>query len=329
MKNNVRMILLGFVCSLFAVGSWTMAQSTGSSIDAFLSSIIQWFGNFGYRLTNISVDTISPTQVVIKSPVIRDGSSQDVKKYVLWYGPYPFSQLLNGGSGISTADFKSKEFTYTSFSWSTFTMALGTADGLSATQTYYAVVVPIATNGELWELSGPDICFKLQGWLYAEWLACSSLGTWTTHNSAWANMALADISNTCNGNQITLTWTSVPGADKVKIYKVLNNWTPGTLIADKAMSARTHIYTLPNPVAPEVVRFVPTTANGTPSGTEKDYTLRLCNQATTPITPTTPVRPGVPTVPKVGPEQDIAYVLFATLFIYGVVRYARYRRAKH
>jgi len=28
-------------------------------------------------------------------------------------------------------------------------MALGTADGLSATQTYYAVVVPIATNGEL------------------------------------------------------------------------------------------------------------------------------------------------------------------------------------
>gem|GEM_PF-6590509 len=42
------------------------------------------------------MDSISSTQVVIKSPVIRDGSSQDVKKYVLWYGPYPFSQLLNG-----------------------------------------------------------------------------------------------------------------------------------------------------------------------------------------------------------------------------------------
>jgi hypothetical protein len=35
---------------------------------------------------------------------------------------------------------------------------------------------------------------------------------------------------------------------EVKIYKVLNNGTPGTLIADKAMSAGTHVYTLPNPV---------------------------------------------------------------------------------
>gem|GEM_PF-4467983 len=50
-------------------------------------------------------------------------------------------------------------------------------------------------------------------------------------------MALANISNTCNGNQITLTWTAVPGADRVKIYKVLNTGQPSTLIADKAMSA--------------------------------------------------------------------------------------------
>jgi len=329
MKTTMKIALLGLVSSLCVFGSLTSAQSTWSSIDAFLSSIIQWFGNFGYRLTNISVDSISSTQVVIKSPVIRDGSSQDVKKYVLWYGPYPFSQLLNGWSGISTADFKSKEFTYPSFSGSTFTMTLGVADGLSATQTYYAVVVPIANNGELWELSGPDICFKLQWWLYAEGLACSSLGTWTVHNAAGANMALANISNTCNGNQITLTWTAVPGADRVKIYKVLNTGQPSTLIADKAMSAWTHIYTLPNPTPPEVVRFVPTTSNGTPAWTEKDYTLRLCNQTTTPTTPTTPTRPGVPTVPKVWPEQDLAYVLFATLCIYGIVRYARYRRAKH
>lgn len=329
MKRDMKIILLGLFCSFFALGSLATAQSTGSSIDAFLSSIIQWFGNFGYRLTNISVDSISSTQVVIKSPVIRDGSSQDVKKYVLWYGPYPFSQLLNGWAGISTSDFKSKEFNYTSFTGATFTMSLGIADGISATQTYYAVVVPIATNGELWELSWPDICFKMQGWLYAEWLACSSLGSWTTHNAAGANMALANIANTCNGNQITLTWTAVPWADKVKIYKVLNTGQPGTLIADKAMSAGTHIYTLPNPVAPEVVRFVPTTSNGTPSWTEKDYTLRLCNQTTPTPTPSTPSRPWVPSVPVVGPEQDIAYVLFATLFIYGIVKYRRYRRAKH
>lgn len=148
--------------------------------------------------------------------------------------------------------------------------------------------------------------------------------------NAWANMALANISNTCNGNQITLTWSAVPWADKVAIYKVLNNNQQGTLIVNKEMSAGIHVYTLPNPVAPEVVRFVPMTSDGTPAWAERDYTLRLCNSTTptTPIVPATPSRPGVPIVPKVWPEQDIAYVLFATLFIYGIVRYARYRKAK-
>jgi hypothetical protein len=36
----------------------------------------------------------------------------------------------------------------------------------------------------------------------------------------------------------------------------------------------------------------------------------------------------VPSVPKVGPEQDIAYVVLATLFVYGVIRLRKYRKAK-
>jgi len=328
----MNIILLGLVCSLFVFGWLANAQTTWSSVYTYLNQIISWVPTFWYPLgVNISVQSVSSTWVIFSSPIIRDDSNQDVKKYVLWYGPYAFSQLLNGWSSISTSDFDLKEFNYPSFSWTTFTIPLNLTDWISATQTYYATVIPVASDGSLGEMSGPDVCFKLQGWLYAEWLACSSLGSGTTHSSAGANMALANISNTCNGNQITLTWTAVPWADKVKIYKVLNNNQPAQLIVDKSMSAGTHIYTLPNPVAPEVVRFVPTTANGTPSWTQKDYTLKLCNQTTTPTTPTTPTptTPGVPIVPKVWPEEDIAYVLLISLFIYGLVRYARYRKAKH
>jgi hypothetical protein len=318
---------------VFAFGSLAVAQTTGSSVYTYLTQILDWVPTFGYQLgSNISVQSISSTGIVFSSPIIRDDANQDVKKYILWYGPYAFSQLLNGGTNISTSDFDLKEFNYPSFNGTTFTIPLGIADGISPTQVYYATVIPVAANGSLWEMSGPDICFRLQWWLSAVWSDCTNLLAWWTHNSAGANMALANISNTCNGNQITLTWVPVQWADRVKIYKVVNNNQQGTLIADKAMSDGRHVYTLPNPTPPEVVRFVPTTANGTPSGTERDYTLRLCNQSTPTPTPpgtSTPPRPGVPTVPKVGPEQDIAYVLLTSLFIYGLLRYRRYAKAKN
>gem|GEM_PF-5364660 len=41
------------------------------------------------------------------------------------------------------------------------------------------------------------------------------------------------------------------------------------------MSIGTHSYTSPNLTPPQVVKFVPVTANGTQSGTEHNYTLKL------------------------------------------------------
>jgi hypothetical protein len=79
---------------------------------------------------------------------------------------------------------------------------------------------------------------------------------------------------------------------------------------------------------PEVVRFVPVDASGNPSWTQHDYTLRLCTSAHVVPWSSTPPRPWVPSVPKVGPEQDIAYVILATLFVYGVIRLRKYRKAK-
>lgn len=93
------------------------------------------------------------------------------------------------------------------------------------------------------------------------------------------------------------------------------------------MSDQQHTYTRSSTL--EVLRFIPVN-NGTSVGTEVDYTVRC--QATPPATTTPPQTqtppPGVTNVPKVGPAQDIAYVILATLFVYGLVRFRKYRKAK-
>lgn len=62
--------------------------------------------------------------MVIESPVIRDEDENDVLKYIVWYGPHPLSQLLDPSSGVSSSDFKSKEFSFPSHTSQTFTMTL-------------------------------------------------------------------------------------------------------------------------------------------------------------------------------------------------------------
>lgn len=86
-------------------------------------------------------------------------------------------------------------------------------------------------------------------------------------------MNLADVSHTRYGNNITLRWTDVAGAPKVEIYLLNGTTQVGTKLATKNMSDET--FTFPLTVqSPQIVRLKPVTANGTASGTEKDYTMK-------------------------------------------------------
>lgn len=320
-------ICLGLSLSvLLTLPTYVLAQTDamGSFVDQILWWI--WSNTFGYIGTNVIVKSVSPTQVVIESPVIRDEDENDVLKYVVWYGQYPLSHLIDPSSGVSSSDFNYKEFTFASHTGQTFTMTLTEADGIVPSQLYYASVSPINDDENSGQMSWPDICFRMstsQLWVGQE---CATLGSNQQHGSAPVNMSLANIWNTCTNNQITLTWNALQGADTVRIYRVVNGqqWT---LLAEKNMSDQQHTYTRSSTL--EVLRFVPIN-NGSPVGTEFDYTIRC--QVTPPATTTPPQTqtppPGVTTVPKVGPAQDIAYVLFATLFIYGVIRLRKYRKAK-
>ncbi len=324
-------LYMALCISMFSFGSIWITQA---NLDAWIttrSASILGDINFWYLDSNISVASINATSIIFESPVILDEDQDDVLNYILRYGPSPFSNIADGLANVSIADFADKEFDFVQHTSDTFEMMLTVQDGIDPTQLYYVVALPIDKNGEPGEMSWPDICFRLATNEYGVGLECSTLASNMLHSSAGANMQLSNISNTCNNNQITLTWTAVSGAPRVRIYRVVNG-QQSTLIAEKNMSDQQHSYPLPNPTPQEVVRFVPIDASGNPTGTQKDYTLKLC-QPTPPTTPPTtpppaPQPPSIPSVPKVWPEQNLMYIIGATFLLYIITRARKWKKNK-
>ena len=120
--------------------------------------------------------------------------------------------------------------------------------------------------------------------------------TASTHASA--NMALANVSHTRNGNTITLRWTAVDGATNVDIYLLNNATQAATKLATKSMTDESYSFPLTT-LPPQIVRFIPVDANGNQAGTQVDYTMNESLTSSAPTPPPAPVRPHVPKVPTV------------------------------
>lgn len=310
--------IIGTLSAVWLLWTVVFAQSSGIPSD-FFSTLLVW--NFGYLTQNISVKTINTTSITFESPVIRDENGADVKRYVLSYGPYPLSQLLAGWSQVSFNDFTQKTFTFTSFSGSTFSMTLDASDNLVANKIYYVTAMPIDSSNKQGEVSWPDICFRLQDQKNGLGNTCVSNSTHGT-----ANMVLANVSHTKNGNTITLRWTAVAGATKVDIFLLNNTTQVATKLVTKNMTDETYSFPLTT-AAPQIVRFIPVDANGDQAGTQVDYTM---NESLTPDAPTpppaAPAKPSIPKVPRVWPEQNMILVLIGTILVYGVIRFVRSKK---
>ncbi len=101
---------------------------------------------FGYNSSQtISVDSITTSKIVIKSPVIQDELGNKIKKYLVTISKYPLSQIEDDLDLLDESQEKTFEFTSVG---SRITMELSTAiDGLLASQIYYVTVVPKDDNG--------------------------------------------------------------------------------------------------------------------------------------------------------------------------------------
>lgn len=224
--------------SIFALGLLLFGITSAATGD-----LRDWMDNlndeipFGYAVSQkISVDQITATKIIIKSPVIEDELGTKIKKYTVMYSQYPLSEILEDTTLLDQS--KEKTFDFATVG-TTVTMEL-TADGdlITPTANYYISVIPKDQNGILGEISN-ELRFKLSTQTYGE-----GTPTEETHSAAGANMSLANITHTITQNKATLRWTSVAGSDKVDIF--LWNPTSGVFerLASVNMSAESYEFTL-------------------------------------------------------------------------------------
>lgn len=217
---------------------------------------------FGYDSSSqtISVDSITTSKIVIKSPVIQDELGNKIKKYTVMISKYPLSQILDDVDLLD--DSQEKTFEFTSLG-TQITMELSTSiDGLLASQIYYVSVIPKDDNGILGEISN-ELRFKLATQTSGDGSADES----ATHASAGANMTLANVRHTISSNKATLRWTAVDGSDTVDIFL----WNPTSEVFERLtsvkMSDETYTFTLTRN-GEHIVNFMPNN-----DGTEYRYTF--------------------------------------------------------
>ncbi len=305
MKKSISFVLWSFFAlSLF----WfSFSDSVLDYISSIWNNIL-----FGYTpsLDKISIENITTTSVTIKSPVLKDEFNDIINNYTLMYGPNTLDQIIANPTLIANS--KEKHFSNLSLAWqTTFTMTLNTADTINPNIVYYVMAVPKDTVGTLWAVSN-ELCFKLNGQLTWEGTACVDW-VWNMHD-AWADMSLANISHTINGNTINLKWIAVNGSDKVDIFLWNESANSFSKLATVNMSVEKYSFTTTRN-GEHIVKFVPN--NG---GREINYTFNVVGVSTaiTPVTTTSTVTPVV-----VWPKENVIAILIWTIVLYLVYRVVR------
>lgn len=284
---------------------------------SFSDSILDYLDNiwdnilFGYNPNSdkISVDSITSTSIVIKSSVLRDEFNDIISDYTLIYGPHTLSEIIDNPVLIS--DTKEKSFTNLNLAWQTsFTMTLNTSNNINSNEIYYLMSMPKDSAWTWWEVSN-EICFRLKDQFYGEWDDCVN---GVTH-AAGADMSLANISHTINGNNVTLKWIAVAGSDYVEIFLWDESSNNFRRLTNVKMSAETYTFSLSRDWE-HIVKFIPN--NG---WKEIDYTFNAIwiIKAVAPVPEkSTAVKPVV-----VWPKENIIAVLIWTVVLYLVYRLIR------
>ena len=233
------------------------------------------------------------------------------------YSEYPLTDILEKTDLLNQTKEKAYELTGTT---NPFTMELGTIDNLDPMKTYYLFVIPKDSNGTLGEVSN-ELRFKLASKTYGD--GGSNTGTASTatttavHNAAGADMSLANITHTTNGNTITLKWTNVDGSNTVDIAVLDSTNNTFNRIATVNMKDESYTF-VANRNGEFVFQFSPD--NG---GKQVNYTATINGAAVK--TPTNNVQ--IQKVPRTGPaENTVAIILIFIVFYFGYKKL--YRKAK-
>ena len=220
------------------------------------------------------------------------------------YWPKTLNQLIEDPALISLT--REKNFTNLNLTSSHFTMELTVTDNLDPNIIYYLVSILKDSANTLWEVSN-ELCFRLKDRLYWTWDECGSV------HAAWADMRLANISHTIDGNKVTLSWIAVNGSNTVDLFLRDDKEETFNKLTTINMSAESYTFTLTRDWE-YIVKFIPNNW-----WTEVNYTFNYLaeKKADEPTIPK-PIKPVV-----VWPKENILAVIIWTILLYLVYKIVR------
>lgn len=286
---------------------------------------------FGYTENqNITVQGFKPAKegaenaeknFVITSPFLKDAYDADAESYTVLLGKNVMSSYVTGDqSGLSEYEFKP---TAEDKSVGEMKISLATKD-LEKNTYYHGIVVPVDDNVQEGRPS-KEFCFNIEKGAFAEGAACETFGvsvaqpvaveTATTeatteadeeHSAAGADMKLADISHTIEGNKIYLSWTALPQSSDVLIELFNKETNDFVSLGTVPMSQQKFEYTINGNEQEFLFMFTPKNSRGR----QIRYPVNVRHE--------TEVTPDLKPVEKikVGPVEDMMLILGVTLLLY-------------
>lgn len=273
-----KLALLGGILSLSIAGS-TLAQGVLPSVSSLLEN-----ASWGYDASRqIALTTISPEKLTLESPRLKDINSDDATLYYLFYATGNIHQLLNSATGNilqawenyppkKVIELRSAETTATGV-----TISLELADGLTANDSYCALVVPVDKDNEPGNAS-QQFCFNLGKKKFSLEYDPALFGNITTtpttsalegarpvagttsdaleHNAGRSDMNLANITHTITGDTITLIWTKVGSAQDIDLYVFAPGANGFSKVATVKMSNERYDYKFAKD-GEHIFRFIP------------------------------------------------------------------------
>jgi len=303
--------------------------------------------DFGYS-NNVNISVVGfqtaedgVNRLKITSPVLRDSKDTAVGEYHIILWEKPIKNYIAGDRD------ELKELPVVSI------MELDESVDLSVKQSsvttdrsYYGIVVPVNDNVIPGNYSD-TFCFDFGTLTYALASDCDNFGRsekaeepvveekqeeeQTTkeltvalneeentdeHNAAdGADMSMADISHSVNGNVVTLTWTAVPYSDNVEIRIFDKANADYVTLGTVPMTQEKFQYTTKANEEELLFAFIPRDAKGR----EYRYDVNVRHEAD--------VTPEIKEAPKVGPTEDLLMILCITAVLYLGYRVVASRKA--
>lgn len=312
---SMKKLLLMLFISIFSTTIY--AQNLWDLIDNLWNEIAFWYTS----TQKVSVKTIDNEKIILESPLITKQDGEQITNYTIMYNEHSLIEILNQTDLLDATREKTYNLTWSN---SPFTMELWMNDGLDISKKYYLFILPKDGSGNLGEVSN-EIWFNISdktywdAWSDEIYTANETTTNDITHNAAWADMSLANITHSISNNTINLMWISIDWSDSIDI-SVMTPWSSSfNRVATVNMRDERYSF-VANRNWEYIFQFTPD--NG---WRQVNYTVQINTIATTPNGGTTTV--WITKVPKTWPAEN-AIIIFSITAIWYLLYRRIYKKAK-